>query len=352
MTITVTLGKKKPPLGVDLGSCWIKVVALGLRRKKPFLEKLGRTPLAVMEQDKAEKAASRLIELWQRLSIREKAVVSAMTGHAVIIKRVSIPNEAAANMELFLTKEARQYIPFDLQDVYLDHQMLGPGPKEGVQELVLVASKKKEVQERLGVLTKAGLETQVMDVDAFALSNCFEFNYPELQEEPQYLLDLGGQMSVFCVALRNQIVFQRELGLGGQQLTDRLVKVLDKPRKECETLKINGPGKLSGEEQAAFIAELDACLSSWASELRRLTGFYVNSMPGSAPAKNLFLSGGCSLLCGLKERLASELQIDIHYLDPWRKLEPDPGLFDPAYLQAVGPQFAVATGLALREALS
>lgn len=335
-----------------MGSGWIKAVSLGLRRKKPFLEKLGRAPLGVAEQDKSEQAASRLIELWQRLAIRDKMVVSAMTGHAVIIKRVTIPSEAAANMELFLTKEARQYIPFDLQDVYLDHQILGPGTKEGSLEVVLVASKKKEVQERLNILTRAGLETRVMDVDAFALNNCFEFNYPEFREKPQYLLDLGGQLSVFCVALRDQLVFQRELSLGGQQLTDRLVKVLNKSRADCEKLKINGPGELSEQEQEVLFAELDACISSWTSEIRRLMGFYVGSVPDSTAARNLFLSGGCSLLFGLKERLASELQINIHYLDPWRKLVPDSGRFDPAYLQAVGPQFAVATGLALREALA
>lgn len=358
MAITITLGKKKSPPGVDLGSSWMKVVTLGLRRKKPFLEKFGRVPLFAAEMDKGEKAAARLVELWQRLGIREKTVISAMTGHAVIIKRVTIPAEAAKDMERFLNKEARQYIPFDLQDVYLDHQILGQGPKEGTLDMVLVASKKKEVEERLDILTKADLEARVMDVDAFALSNCFEFNYPEFQEEPQYILDLGGQLSVFCVTLRNQLVFQRELSLGGQQLTDRLAKILNKSRMDCEDLKINGPGQLSAKEQAVVRAELEGGIASWVSEIRRLIGFYLGSVagaaeaPDSASAKNLFLSGGGSLLFGLQARLSSELQMNVQYLDPWRKLESDPGQFDPAYLQAVGPQFAVATGLALREALA
>ena len=172
MNITISLGKKKPPPGVDLGSGWMKVVTLGVSRKKPFLEKLGRSPLFGHESDKAEKASVRLNELWQRLGIREKSVISAMTGHAVIIKHVIVPAEAAADMDSFLAKEAKQYIPFDLQDVYLDHQILGSGPREGTLDMVLVASKKKEVEERLSVLTKAGLEPRVMDVDAFALNNC------------------------------------------------------------------------------------------------------------------------------------------------------------------------------------
>ncbi len=350
MNITISLGKKKPPPGVDLGSGWIKVVTLGMSRNKPFLEKLGRSPLFGLEGDKAEKASIRLNELWQQLGIREKGVISAMTGHAVIIKRVTVPAEAAADIGSFLAKEAKQYIPFDLQDVYLDHQILGPGPRTGTLDLVLVASKKKEVEERLSVLTKAGLEPQVLDVDAFALNNCFEFNYPEFQAEPQYLLDVGGLLSVFCIALHGQLVFHRELSLGGQQLTDRLAKVMNKSRLESEKIKINGPGDLSPEGQAMLHAELEGGVSSWISEIRRLIGFYVGSVPDSAPAKNLFLSGGGSLLAGLREKLADGLELDVQHLDPWRRLESDPNHFDPAYLRSVGPQFAVAAGLALREA--
>lgn len=352
MTITITLGKKKLPPGVDLGSGWMKVVTLGVRRKRPFLEKLGRSPLFGLEGDKAEKASTRLNELWQRLGIREKSVVSAMTGHAVIIKRVTVPAEDAADMGSFLAKEARQCIPFDLQDVYLDHQILGPGPKEGALDLVLVASKKKDVEERLSVLTQAGLEPLVMDVDAFALNNCFEFNYPEFQAEPQYLLDVGGDLSLFCVVWHGRLVFQRELGLGGQQLTDRLAKVLNKSRLEGEKIKINGLGNLSPEAQEMLSRELEAVMSSWSAEIRRLIGFYAESVPGHSPAKNLFLSGGGSLLSGLRERLARGLELNVQHLNPWRMLESDLDQFDPAYLRAVGPQFAVAAGLALREALA
>lgn len=352
MAITITLGKKKPPPGVDLGSGWMKVVTLVMRRKQPVLEKLGRTPLPVADGDRGDKAAARLNTLWQQLGIRDKTVISAMTGHAVIVKRVSIPAATASDMDQFLAKEAKQYIPFDLQDVYLDYQVLGQGPKEGMLDMILVASKKKEVEDRLTILTKAGLETQVMDVDAFALSNCFEYNYPEYLAEPQYLLDMGGQLSVFCVAHQGQPVFQRELGLGGQQLTDRLAKALNKSRMDCEKLKINGPGDLAREDQAVLLRELENGVSAWCSEIRRLVGFYIGSVPDSTSAKNLFLSGGGSLLPGLQEALTKELGLDVHYMDPWRRLDPDPNQFDSAYLQAVGPQFAVAVGLALREAVT
>lgn len=352
MTITIALGGKKPPPGVVLGSCWIRVVALGLRRGRPFLDKLGRAPLYVPDADKEQQTILQLNELWKQLGIKDNSVISAMTGHAVIIKHVTIPAGAAANMDRFLAKEAKQYIPFDLQDVYLDHQVLGPGPKEGTLDIILVASKKQEVEQRLGILTKAGLKTRVMDVDAFALSNCFEFNYPEFNEKPQYLLDLGGQLSIFCVIWRNQLIFQRELGMGGQQFTDRLAKVFKKSRMDCEKMKINGPGDLAEQDRAVLARELGDVVNSWVSEIRRLIGFYIGSVPGSTPAENLFLSGGASLLFGLKDMLAKELELEVQFLNPWRKLDPDPNRFDPAYLQAVGPQFAVPVGLALREVLS
>lgn len=352
MAITITLGKKRPPPGVDLGSGWMKIVKLGVRQKRPFLERVARVPLPGADADRGEKTAARLRDLWQSLGIKENSVVSAMTGHAVIIKRVSIPAEAANGMEQFLAKEARQYIPFDLQDVYLDHYIFGPGPREGTLDMVLVASKKKEVEERLMVLTKAGLETRIMDVDAFALSNCFAFNYPELRAKPQYLLDIGAQLSVFCVVLDGQIVFQRELSLGGQQLTDRLAKVLNKSRLECEKLKINGPGDLSETGQAVLLTELEAVMTAWATEIRRLIGFYVGSLPDAAAAEHLFLAGGGSLLPGFGQRLASELRLGVQHMDSWRNLEVDAHYFDLTYLQSTAPQFAVAVGLALREAVA
>lgn len=352
MAITITLGKKRPPPGVDLGSGWMKIVTLGVRRKRPFLERLARAPLPAADGDRGEKTAARLMGLWQSLGIREKSVVSAMTGHAVIIKRISIPAEAAKNMDQYLAKEGRQHIPFDLQDVYLDHQIFGQGSQAGLLDMILVASKKKEVEDRLGVLTRAGLETRIMDVDAFALSNCFAFNYPELSETPQYLLDIGAQLSVFCVVQRGRIVFQRELSLGGQQLTDRLAKVLNKTRMECEKLKINGPGDLPEADQNILLTELETVMTSWTSEIRRLISFYVGSAADSKPAKNLFLAGGGSLLPGFDQRLASEMQMEIHAMNPWRNFEVDAHHFDETYLHSTAPQFAVAVGLALREAVA
>lgn len=351
MAITIELRKKTPPPGVDLGSGWMKVVALGLHRRKPTLHRIGRVPLAIGDMDKGEKAAERLAELWRQLGVRERSVVSAMTGHAVIVKKVTVTDEAAADMERFLAREAKQYIPFDLQDVYIDHQHLGPGPKEGTKDVLLVASKKREVDERVAILTRAGLEVRVVDVDAFALNNCFEYNYPEMLDRPHYLLDIGGQLSVFCVVWNKQLVFHRELSLGGHQLTDRLAKLLNRSRAECEKLKINGPGELPATEQAVVVDELNDALVAWAGEVRRLIGFYQGSVNEAKPAETMYLSGGGSLLPGLPARLSRELELDVRHLDPWRKLEPDKDQFDMEYLRSIGPQYAVAAGLALREVL-
>lgn len=350
MAITIELRKKGPPPGVDLGSGWMKVVVLGLRRKKPYLRLMGRSALALADMDNGKKTGARLAELWKQLDIRDTSVVSAMTGHAVIVKKVSIANDALKDMDQFLAKDAKQYIPFDLHDVYLDHQLLGPGDKENTHEVLLVASKKREVEERLHILTLAGLGVQVMDVDAFAVSNCFEFNYPEYADKPQYILDIGGNLSVFCVVWQNQLVFHRELSMGGHHLTERLAKALEKPHAFCEKLKINGPENNTDVDLAVAQETVESALSAWSAEIRRLMGFYLGSVPNAKPASNLFLSGGGSLLAGLPQKMARELELDVQRMDPWRKLAPDPARFAPEYLQSVAPQFVVATGLALREA--
>jgi type IV pilus assembly protein PilM len=158
-------------------------------------------------------------------------------------------------------------------------------------------------------------------------------------------------LSVFCVVWRNQLVFHRELSMGGDQLTEHLAKALNKSKIDCERLKINGPEGLSVHERNVVVDELTDVLLSWSSEIRRLIGFYLSSVPESKSASNLFLSGGGSLLTGLKETLTRTLELDVQYQDPWRKLNPDPSRFDSAYLRTVGPQHVVAAGLALREAV-
>ena len=340
--------KKTPSCGLDLGSGWAKVVRLSATNRGVALDSVGRMVWVPSDWDKPEKAAHKLAEFWSSLELRDKVVISSMAGHAVIIKRVSFSFSSEKELAEIIQRESKQYIPFDINDVYLDYQIMGAGKKDKTAEVLLVASKKTVVHDLEDVLTRCGLGLAIVDVDAFALSNCFEFNYPEFTKEASYLIDIGAQQSIFCVYWNGQPVFFREVSFGGQQITNAIAKALDVGKAEAEKIKINGPGQLEESQQEQIVQELRSMFHAWSMELQRLIGFYQSTVADAELGKRLFLAGGGSLIPGLVPAFRADMGIEVLHLDPWKQVELDLNRFDQEYLRQVGPQFAVPMGLALR----
>jgi type IV pilus assembly protein PilM len=245
-------------------------------------------------------------------------------------------------------KDARQYIPFDINDVFLDYQVLGPGQKEKSYEVLLVASKKKVVQNLSDVITQSGLSLSVIDVDSFALCNSFEHNYPEFQEKPVYLLDIGGAQSVFCIYHKGQPAFLREVSFGGRAVTESLASILGLKRLDAERIKLSGKQDLGEKELKAISDSVNKTFKNWCDELKRLIGFYHSSSTNVTPADSLYLSGGGALLGGLRDVFQKELNLEVHYHNPFRKVYVDNNAFQKEYLDEIGPQMVVPFGLALR----
>lgn len=339
---------KTPRCGLDLGGSWAKTVKVSTRGKSATLDNFARLPWSAKDLEGPSGQGLKVKALWEHLGLKEKVVISSMAGHAVIVKRVFFKAGPARELQNNINKEARQYIPFDLEDVYLDYQVLGPGEKKDTVEVLLVASKKKVVQELINVMDHSGLSLGIVDVDAFALSNCFEFNYPELAGEPVYLLDIGGRQSIFTIYRQGRPVFFREISFGGRQLTDIIARSLDISRMEAEKIKIEGPSSQSPLENAEISKEIVKTIRSWSDEVRRLISFYQTSVSDTEQARHLFLSGGGSLFMGTDNILQEQLGIETKLLDPWKNFKTSLNDFDAKYLDSVKPQFAVATGLALR----
>lgn len=348
----LTLRKQQSPkCGVDLGSSWAKVAKLAVKRKKVSLDCVGRLAWKPKDLEKTSAMSERVRSLWEALSLKDKVVVSSMAGHSVIVKRVLLNKVAEKDMPKTVREQAKQYIPFDINDVYLDYQVMQEEQEGKNRDVMLVASKKKVVQDLIGVLEKSGLALNVVDVDAFALSNCFEYNYPDYTDTPVYLWDIGGQQSVFCVYWHNQPLFFREMSVGGRHVTDALAGALNVNKSEAEKIKLEGPDGLSAEQKSAAQEKLRSLLEGWTSEVKRLIGFYLNSMPEAEPAKKLMISGGGSLLPGLRKGMAAGLELEVERFNPWRQIDVDSNRFDLKYINSVAPQYAVATGLGLRGVL-
>lgn len=340
--------KNNAGIGLDLGSEWLKLVKIRAGKGGYVLEGLSRCPWQSGDLENNLATAKKIQTVWAQLLLKERTVVSSMAGHAVIVKRVTFEAESAKVLGDVVLKDARQYIPFDINDVYLDYQVLGPGQKASSYDVLLVASKKKVVQNLSDVIAKSSLSLSIVDVDSFALCNSFEFNYPEYESKPVYLLDVGGTQSVFCIYEKNQPVFLREVSFGGKAVTDVIASDLGLKRLEAETVKINGRDDLGEDALREVYDSISHVVKGWCDELKRLIGFYQSSSSSTSHADALFLSGGGTLLEGITGIFHNELGIDVEYHDPFRKVQVDPNSFQKEYVKSVAPQFVVPFGLALR----
>ncbi|MDY0276031.1 MAG: type IV pilus assembly protein PilM [Desulfomicrobium sp.] len=341
-------GKKNTGAGLDLGSEWMKVVTVRPGKGGCVLESLARCPWQPSDLDNNSATAKKIVNLWSHLDIKDKKVVSSLAGHAVIVKRVSFEADSNQALKDIVLKEARQYIPFDMNDVYLDYQVLESEQKNNKYDVLLVASKKKVVQNLGDIIMQSGLSLSIVDVDSFALCNSFEFNYPEIEDSPVYLLDIGSTQSAFCIFHNAQPIFLREVSFGGRDLTEAIAKSLNIKRIEAERIKINGQedeGVVHNTVTAEIIAKT---LKSWCDEIKRLIGFYQASSVSNVSGKALYLSGGSVLMPGLRELFQRELNLDVHYHNAFRKVHIDDNKFEPKYIHEIAPQMAVSFGLALR----
>lgn len=342
--------RKRSGVGLDLGSEWLKLVKVSMGKNGCALESLSRTPWQSGELDNNVATGKKISSLWEQLALKEKTVVSSMAGHAVIVKRVAFEAESPKTLGDVVLRDARQYIPFDINDVYIDYHVLGKGIKEGSFDVLLVASKKRAVQNLNEAIGQADLALSIVDVDSFALCNSFEHNYPDFNGKYVYLLDIGGTQSIFCIYQEGKPLFLREVSFGGKSITEAIASALNIKRVDAERIKINGSDELSEDQSRVALNAVDKTLKAWCDEIKRLIGFYQSSSDHVAVVNSIFLSGGGSLLASLPRVFQDELRLEAHYHDPFRKVKFDENQFQREYLKEIAPQMVVPFGLALRGA--
>ncbi|GAU09672.1 type IV pilus assembly protein PilM [Desulfoplanes formicivorans] len=340
------LHKKTTACGLDLGTSWLKMICLRKGRQGVRLERVGHMNLPLQSKGDAKAVGAAAKALHTSMAFKDKVVISSLRGHEIIVKHMQLP--LAKDMRAVVEKEAREQIPFDLADLYLDFHCIDPPDKKAKKaDVMVVATKKKVVMDLEATLEVGGLSLSVVDVDAFALSNCFEFNYPE-QTQPAYLLDIGATQSILGVYEPHRPFYFRELGFGGQQITQTLARQLDIPLGEAEALKLEGPESLSSAQREQITRAIRERCRDWCREIKRVEQFFQTSTSITSLPKTLHVSGGGSLLAGLLPLLAHELDMEVSAFDPWRTIHVDSNQFDSRYIRTVGPQFAIPTGLALR----
>ena len=341
--------KKKDLVGIDIGSSSVKLVQLWQTREGYQLLNAAIMPLppeAIVDNSLMDTAAvvDAVKNLVASLGIKSKEAACSISGNAVIIRKITLPAMTSEELEDQISWEAEQYIPFDIKDVHIDFQILGPDAIDPSKvQVLLVASKKDIINDYVAVFNDAGLSLNVMDVDSFAVQNAFELN-SEMSDEVRALVNVGAGVMNINVVKAETSLFTRDVQMGGNQYTEEIQKQLGVSTQEAETMKM-----LAAEQQGGPLTDVIGRVNdSLAQEIRRSVDFYNSTASGEERITRVSMCGGCSKMTGLKEAVSAKLGMDVELLNPFERIKFSEKDFDPEYLQEIAPLMAVGVGLAIR----
>jgi type IV pilus assembly protein PilM len=344
------LGKKDSLIGLDIGSRSVKVAEITETKNGRKLRRFGVAdiPPGAIEDgaiSDPETVAQIIRQLFKSANIKGTNVALSIGGYSVIIKKINVQTMPEEQLQETIHFEAEQYIPFDISDVNLDFQLLGEVENNPSQMSVfLVAAKKEMVNDYVNLATLVGLNPCVIDVEAFALQNIFETSY-DIQGENVALIDIGASKTSLNILKDNSSVFMRDVALGCIQINQKIMSMLDCSYDEAELIKFGEPSKkLSADELKQIIS---AVVTDWCTEIRRALDFFYTNYPDD-PIKRIILSGGGANIAEFRQLLANESAAQVETLNPFNEVVIEEKSFDPEYIRQIGPQAAIAMGLALR----
>ncbi|MGA9520232.1 MAG: type IV pilus assembly protein PilM [Myxococcaceae bacterium] len=354
------MAKGKLTLGLDIGSSSVKMILLKEQRRKGqlgyALQSFGMKPLppeAIVDGALMNSTAivQAIQELLAELKVKQKEVAIGVSGHSVIIKKISMPRMTQEELEESIQWEAEQYIPFDVKDVNIDTQILNPDADDatGQMDVLLVAAKKDMINDFTTVVSEAGLHPVVVDVDAFAVQNMFDVNYDASSNETVVLINAGASVVNINIISGGTTTFTRDVTIGGNQFTEEIQKQLNVSFEEAEALKCGGG---LGDADAVVPQEVERVIAGVAEqvagEIQRSLDFYAGTA-ADANFTKVFLSGGTAKIPALFKTIEARVGVPVEILNPFKIIEIDNRRFDPAFIMDVAPMAAVAVGLALRK---
>lgn len=342
--------KKKDLVGIDIGSSSIKLVQLWQTKDGYQLLNVGMVPLppeAIVDNSLMDTAAvvDAVKNLVASLGIKSKDVVCSISGNAVIIRKILVPTMTSEELEDQIAWEAEQYIPFDIKDVHLDFQVLGPDSIDpGKMQVLLVASKKDIINDYSSVFADAGLNLAVMDVDGFALQNAWELNSTEFTGQVLALVNIGASSININIIKDDTSLFTRDVQMGGNLYTEEIQKQLGVSAQEAESMKMLA-SELAKQPLRDVISRVNDTISQ---EIRRSIDFYNSSASNDDRIETICMSGGCSKVQGLRDSVQDRLGMQVSILNPFSAIKYNEKDVDPEYLQEIAPLMAVCVGLAIR----
>jgi type IV pilus assembly protein PilM len=345
---------KRQLVGLDIGSSGIKLVQLKENRGRYILQKFGFKPLepevivdgTVMDEGRV---VSAIKELFEETNIRVKQVAVSISGHAVIIKKISLPPMPDEELEGQVRLAAEQYIPFDINEVNIDFSVLpasdAAGDAQGEMSIILVAAKKDKINELTELVKGAGLFPIVMDVDAFAIENMHAINYPVSQEDTTALVNIGASVMNINIVRGGTSLFTRDIPIGGNRYTEAIQREMGMSYEEAEETKKGE--RSAGSNQATVTTVVDSVNAEVASEIARTIDYFKSTM-SDADVQQVLLCGGGAQVKGLVTQLKDRMQANVEVANPFSEIDTSGTGFDQNTLAELAPLAAVGVGLALR----
>jgi len=345
-------GKKKEVIGLDIGCSSIKLVELKEDKNGHKLQNLAISPLpseAIVDGALMDSVTiiDTIRDVIATSKTKTKDVVTSVSGHSVIVKKISLPFMTEAELEESIQWEAERYIPFDINDVNIDFQIFGSTPENPeVMDVVLVAAKKDIINDYVSVIMESGLNPVIIDIDSFALENMLAINYEIGKEETVAIVNVGASITNINIIKNNISAFTRDIFKGGNQITEEIQRQLHVDHEEAEKIKVGT--KVDFTSQPIIQNVLKTASESLAVEIGNSLDFFQSTTTYEKIGK-LYLSGGGSKIKNFDIILQQQIGIPVEVVNPFKKIDYSGKNFDLEYLREIGPIMSVGVGLASRK---
>lgn len=351
--LSLSFGKPQQlTLGIDIGSHSVKICQMVDSSGGYELVAMGSALLPYGAIDEGalqdpESVAEAISSLIKNLKIKDKKVAISVSGYSVIVKKINLNIMGDEELSEYIENESGQYIPFDINDVYLDYHRLETNSSDDDDraDVMLVAAKQDVVDGYVEMLQDIGLQPIIVDVDSFALENIFESNYEPGQSIA--LVDIGATKMGINIIANGISMLARDVVVGSRQLTEQIQNRIGLEFEDAEYLKLGlSP---AGEFQADLENVFISTCTQWALEIKKAMDLYYTNNPDSTLDK-IVLSGGGSRIKGLNRFIYEETGIPVEMLNPFSKIQLNEKKIDPEYVIHMAAEMAICTGLALRPA--
>ncbi len=339
-------GRKKSSVGLDIGSGFVKLVEVDHSGDQPEVTRIAIRPLlpdAIVEGEVMDPSAvaDTVRDLVAAAGLKGDSIITAVGGHDVIIKKIEMDRMPEADAKEVIRWEAEQHVPFDIRSVELDFQILDPDGDSPRMQVLLVAAKRELVENKVSLLMEAGLQPSAIDVDAFALHNAFEHNYPEGMEGIVALVNIGHDMTNVNILEDGVPILTRDIPFGSRKIREDIQREGSLTAEQAEEVV---QGRADFDALPSFI---ETGAEEVAVGVERAAAFLMTQHPGARLGR-IYLSGGGSRIPGMAEALSARMGVETHVVNPFERVPVRPEAPADVAVDEAGPMLFLPLGLALR----